>query len=1286
MDESKCHQDIIKSKIEHAKVVVRTFPAAARAARALVSIPVATMSTEDQALVAIAKFLKGSGLPEPARLVHNARGKGEPGLAVRLQELGNKLLSLADAAERSSRRSEPGDRATGAWTDQLLRRFADQALKQEAHLQEAMSQRLATSLRSASVTSTVTGGASTPDVASGVPSTAVTPTAMPLPLEPSPHYVPRETGDVNYDPDIPEEYRDDLDPGYRIRHVTEQELMEEIREKYERALAMAPELMPWAQGLIPSKEDAVAPDDDELLGAPKTDSLDELTGGVAEEPTVSAAQSTRMVAEPETLEHTLADAIKHGVSPVHDGPAEVPPTSVPTFGAQVPAVPPAGDSVAGAAMAMFPGADAPAAEPEVADAVPKALCCAKKERKDDGRPAMRYPESGDGFYPVDLDGVVYDSFNLRIIHERDRTGFEETKDFPIRPNSIVAGRYQVLEYLGSAAFSRAVQCLDLETNRMVCMKIINNNKDFFDQSLDEIKLLRLIRFNTESVDDKNCLGLVDYFYHKEHLIIVTELLRDNLYEFSKYNRQACEEPYFTLGRLQRIAHQVLVALELSTANSTALSRRLSRSVFAMPGWPWLSLLLGVSGNAPEVATPTGRLRGISEGRDGEVHVFRGIPYAEAPVGDLRWRPPRRVKPWQGLREASSYGNQSQQSPALLITLNYRLNVFGFLGSDQLRDRDERNGSTGNYGLQDQRMALHWVQENIGAFGGDPQKVTLWGHSSGGVDVGLHLMTPSSYGLYSSAILQSGGLSAWCAQHMARKELWFQRLMGHTHCRDVDCLVGLSADELLSAYMAIPDGRCCRQLKELGSDPEMPWSPSIDGVELSAHPWDLLKQGKGNQVPILIGITQDDGNILLDVAQNLSNKDFQLLFQTKYQSSQAQAELYSLESHESPAGPNGPSEGWWSALRAVTDKNYFCPAHFSRRSLVTGAGTAPGRSVFGYVFAAHGTTGIAKHSDDLPFIFMDLPEEASSEERQLASEMAMSWYHFAAWGRPAAADLWPAQSAEAAPIVKFQVASKGGNQVIYVDQAQDQRCAFIMDWLNRALRKMSKAETLPSPEKAEAEASVATCDDGVDTCAGYIHQLYLIHADLKPENILIKSYSRCEVKVIDFGSSCFVDDCLTNYVQSRSYRAPEVILGLPYDQKIDLWSLGCIIAELWSGFVLFQNDSVQSLLARIMGILGPFPSHLLATGRFVPQYFTQDGRLFREMDASSMASGAERHMQLLVPKRTSLRQRMRTNDEAFLDFLSSLLQVDPCLRPTASEALKHPFLSAGRYSDGFPETL
>ena len=80
-----------------------------------------------------------------------------------------------------------------------------------------------------------------------------------------------------------------------------------------------------------------------------------------------------------------------------------------------------------------------------------------------------------------------------MVHERGRTGFEEHKDFPIRINSLIAARYQVKEYLGSAAFSKAVQCVDLHSGELVCIKIIKNNKDFFDQSLDEIKLLRYIK-------------------------------------------------------------------------------------------------------------------------------------------------------------------------------------------------------------------------------------------------------------------------------------------------------------------------------------------------------------------------------------------------------------------------------------------------------------------------------------------------------------------------------------------------------------------------------------------------------------------------------------------------------------------------------------------------------------------------------------------------------------------------------------------------------------------------
>lgn len=112
--------------------------------------------------------------------------------------------------------------------------------------------------------------------------------------------------------------------------------------------------------------------------------------------------------------------------------------------------------------------------------------------------------------------------------------------------------------------------------------------------------------------------------------------------------------------------------------------------------------------------------------------------------------------------------------------------------------------------------------------------------------------------------------------------------------------------------------------------------------------------------------------------------------------------------------------------------------------------------------------------------------------------------------------------------------------------------------------------------------------------------------------MIKSYSRAEVKIIDFGSSCYIHDHLSSYVQSRSYRAPEVIIGCKYDYKIDMWSLGCILAELFTGSVLFQNDTVQGLLARVIGIVGPFPEWMLEEGKLVSKFFTKDRLLYQDV--------------------------------------------------------------------------
>lgn len=206
---------------------------------------------------------------------------------------------------------------------------------------------------------------------------------------------------------------------------------------------------------------------------------------------------------------------------------------------------------------------------------------------------------------------------------------------------------------------------------------------------------------------------------------------------------------------------------------------------------------------------------------------------------------------------------------------------------------------------------------------------------------------------------------------------------------------------------------------------------------------------------------------------------------------------------------------------------------------------------------------------------------------------------------------------------------------------------------------------------------------------FVHNMGLVHSDVKPENILLSSYSRVQVKLIDFGSSCYLTDRQSSYIQSRSYRAPEVVLGLPYNGKIDMWSLGCVVAEMYSGDVTFQNDSIVSMLSRIEAICGPFPRHMIAQGRQSNRFFTKSGLLFEHVDSESGDGPSMERLSdnslldVFQPKRTTLAARLgipdiETEDEAhFVDFCSKLLAVDPDSRPTAAEALKHPWIVAGQ---------
>ena len=176
---------------------------------------------------------------------------------------------------------------------------------------------------------------------------------------------------------------------------------------------------------------------------------------------------------------------------------------------------------------------------------------------------------------------------------------------------------------------------------------------------------------------------------------------------------------------------------------------------------------------------------------------------------------------------------------------------------------------------------------------------------------------------------------------------------------------------------------------------------------------------------------------------------------------------------------------------------------------------------------------------------------------------------------------------------------------------------------------------------------------------------VIHCDLKPENVLLAHPIHSEIKVIDFGSSCFENEKVYTYIQSRFYRSPEVILGMTYGLPIDMWSLGCILAELFTGYPIFPGENEQEQLACIMEVFGPPEKHLIEKSTRKKLFFDSLGK--PRLTVSS--KGRRRR-----PSSKSLQQALKCDDDAFLDFITRCLRWDPDRRLKPEEAIHHEFVT------------
>jgi para-nitrobenzyl esterase len=468
---------------------------------------------------------------------------------------------------------------------------------------------------------------------------------------------------------------------------------------------------------------------------------------------------------------------------------------------------------------------------------------------------------------------------------------------------------------------------------------------------------------------------------------------------------------------------------------------------------------GTGGAAPTlIQTDKGPVQGIVVGH---TRAFLGIPFAAPPVGPLRWKPPQPAASWTTPLDASKkgpecaqlveLGNQpdssssedcltlnvwtpeaspatpapvmawiyggafvlgnagdpaydgralSEATGAVVVTLNYRLGPLGFLAHSALTAEDPAHPSSGMYGFEDQRAALAWVQKNIAAFGGDPNRVGLFGESAGGISTCLHLVSPKSAGLFQHAMIESGPCDD-AQQTMAAAEAQGDTLATALGCNDpstvLACMRAATSDAVLTALPQSADF--------IGNDGAT-WFPVVDGYNLPDQPTTLFASGSFSKVPTLLGSNKNEGSLFffLGGINPTTDADAQALYESFYPGHGAAI----ATQYPSSAYGGSPKD---AAIDAFGDAAFVCPTRRAARAL-----SSAGVPVHLYQFTHAVSSSLLQnlgvfHSSEIPFVFGNpyLGIVLDAQEQQLSKEMMSYWFQTAATGDPNAkgAFTWPA---------------------------------------------------------------------------------------------------------------------------------------------------------------------------------------------------------------------------------------------------------------------------------------